>query len=54
MNITISDLQNMTARQIAIFATSNAEIQETQTDTNETDEWDWENDFNYVGSRCHY
>lgn len=51
MSITISDLQNMTARQIAIFAASNTE---TQTDTNETEEWDWYNDPNYVGSRWHY
>ena len=49
MNITIFDLQKMTARQIAMFAASNTETQETQ-----TEEWDWENDFNYVGSRCHY
>ena len=37
MNITISDLQNMTARQIAIFAAANTEIQETQTDRNEVE-----------------
>ena len=52
MQITIEDLRNMTSQQIAAFA-SFVET-ETQTDSNETEEWDWENDPNYVGSRWHY
>ena len=52
MQITIQDLKKMNAQQIAAFAAYNET--DTQTDSNTVEDWDWENDFNYVGSRHHY
>ena len=52
MQLTIEDLRKMNAQQIAAFAAYDEN--DAETDSNETEEWDWYNDPNYVGSRWHY